>query len=331
MPEELKQIEIAAIQADAGVQVRTCIHEETVAAYHERMVAGDAFPPIVVFDDGQMLWLADGFHRMEAAKRARRPSIATRLKTGTRDDAAWYALGANRANGLPMSTADKVRAVKQALLMRPEASNNAIAKHIGVSDHTVAKYRNELVSGSQIANLTQTRGADGKQYPARRERDNDPPPPPPSIAVNADVPPPPPPAPQSAAPREIPPPPRTETPAPPAQTDAPQDRVGNVLTDPRLIEAFRRDAELVELCSAVSRVKSTVLNACKAGDPLFAHVNTGAFEADANNMRRAIANTRPYAVCPYCRNGPKRTSCKACHQRGWTNEMIYKQAPEEKR
>lgn len=328
MPEELRQIEVAGIQAEAGIQARVDMDAATVTAYFERMMAGDAFPPVVVFDDGKSLWLADGFHRLAAARRAKRQRIDARVLKGTRDDAAWYALGANRANGLPMSTADKVRAVKQALLMRPEASNRMIADHVGVNHVTVAKYRSEMESTGEIHQLSKTVGADGKARPAHRAVDDDPPPPMPSIAVPTDDPPPP--ADDPPPPADDPPP-STDDP-PPSKDDTPRDRVGNALTDPRLIEIFSRgDTELVQLCSAISKVKTTVLDACNRKDPLYAHITTGAFKAEATNVYRQIAHTRPYAVCPYCRDGQGREKCKACKGLGWVNEAIYRHVPSESR
>lgn len=205
-----------------------------------------------------------------------------------------------------------------------------IASHIGVNHVTVSKYRAELISTGEIIQLNKTVGADGKERPAQRPTDDDPPPSPPSTTVPTNDSPPvdddlPPPTPDE------PPPPSVDEP-PPSTGNVPTDRVGNSLTDSDLVEIFNRDHELVELCTAVSRVKMTVLKAAEGNDPLYAAIHTGQFKADAENFRRQIDHIRPHAVCPYCKAiQPKRASCEACHGRGWVNAVIYKHAPSEKK
>jgi len=60
------------------------------------MAEGAVFPPIVVFVDGACSYLADGYHRRRAAEQSQRATIAVELRPGTKNDALWYALGANR-------------------------------------------------------------------------------------------------------------------------------------------------------------------------------------------------------------------------------------------
>ncbi len=307
------------------VQVRLKLEDAIVNAYIERMRAGDKFPPAVAFKADEVYWLADGFHRAAAAECLNR-HLEVRVIDGTREDAAWYALGANRPNGFRLSTADKERAIKRALKMRPGVSDRAIANHVGVSDKTVAKYRKEMESTAEIPQLSRTTGADGKSRPAH------PPPPPPPPA--ADPPPSPPDSPPPSrtddpppSPPEPPPPPPAAPDPPPAPPEAVTDRVGNVLTDPKIIAAFERDHELVELCTTISRVKTAVVKRMAENDPLYADITQSQFEVDCNNLRRQLTHTRPYALCPYC----KGQGCRACHKRGWTNEATYNAAPREEK
>jgi hypothetical protein len=84
-----------------------------------------------------------------------------------------------------MSTADKRRAIEA--MLRDEEwrgfADNAIAKELGVSNHTVAKVREELFPGWQNANLTETRtGKDGKSHPAKKKAKPAPEPKPPTFA-----------------------------------------------------------------------------------------------------------------------------------------------------
>ena len=100
------------IKIGDGIQVRSAIHEDVVTDYAARLDAGDKFPPVVVFNDGTDFWLADGFHRVLAATRLKLEFIAVKVIKGTQDDAVWYALGANRTNGLRLSAAEKHAAVE---------------------------------------------------------------------------------------------------------------------------------------------------------------------------------------------------------------------------
>ena len=95
----MKTIPLAQIRIDGGTQVRKSIDQETVTAYCAAMAEGAKFPPIVVFHDGTDYWCADGFHRILAANRCGFDSFACDVRSGTADDAAWFALGANKAHG----------------------------------------------------------------------------------------------------------------------------------------------------------------------------------------------------------------------------------------
>lgn len=328
-----RTLEISKIRLDGDTQARCHLDETTVSEYADAIGTGEKMPPVVVFHDRRHYWLSDGFHRIHAHRRAGRESIAAQVLEGTREDAAWYALGANRTNGLRMSNADKERAVKLALRMRPGASDRSIAGHVGVSDKTVSKHRAEMASGAEIPHLNERVGRDGKAYPAAATSPpvtsyGDPPTddPPTTIGENSDEFPPslsddPPPSTE-----DDPPPSIEDDPPPPMQ---PVDRVGVSITRDDVAEAFSRDQELVELCTAVSRIKSAVLQAAEVHDPLYGDLTASRFDADATNVRRQIEHCRPYAVCPYCHGEDDR--CSGCKGRGWVNKTTYRMVPREKR
>ena len=58
----------------------------------------DALPPVVVFDTGDGLLLADGYHRVAAARRAGREAIAAGVRKGSLSDALRYAATAGAAS-----------------------------------------------------------------------------------------------------------------------------------------------------------------------------------------------------------------------------------------
>ncbi|MDD3586772.1 MAG: hypothetical protein PHQ75_06275, partial [Thermoguttaceae bacterium] len=132
------------------------------------MKRGDEFPPVVVFWDGahEEYVLADGFHRMEALKRINSTAfVPAQVKLGTEMDARWYAICANKDNGLRRSNADKRRAVELALLHPRGAkmSNRLIARFLGVSEFLIRDIRKQLESTAILSQSTLRIGADGRE------------------------------------------------------------------------------------------------------------------------------------------------------------------------
>lgn len=153
MPPESTQssdeiLPISQIRRDGGTQPRSRLNEEVVAEYAADMQSGKVFPPVVVFFDGQDYWLADGFHRVEAAKQAGSQDIRVDLRHDTRREAVLHSVGANAIHGLRRTAADKRRAVIR-LLSDPEWSkwsNNEIARQCGVDEGLVRSIKRELSS-----------------------------------------------------------------------------------------------------------------------------------------------------------------------------------------
>jgi len=137
-------VKLANIRQDGGTQIRCEINAEKVAEYEEVLRDGGTFTdPIIVFDDGDTLWLADGFHRARAADGAGLLELEADIREGSKRDALLYACGANAAHGIPRTNADKRRAVT-VLLGDPEWSrwsNIKIAKACAVDEKTVAAVR----------------------------------------------------------------------------------------------------------------------------------------------------------------------------------------------
>ena len=147
-------LELAKIRVDGGTQPRAELLIEVMEDYAEQMRNGVEFPPITVFFDGKDYWLADGFHRIGAHLRAFNEDVPIEADViqGTQSDAQWYSFGVNKTHGLRRTRKDVVRAIKAALL-HPEGvkrSDSEIAKHVGATHPTVAKYRAELESSCEI-------------------------------------------------------------------------------------------------------------------------------------------------------------------------------------
>jgi hypothetical protein len=101
-----------------------------------------------VFYDGSDYWLADGFHRVEAAKSLGLVEIAADIRQGTRRDAVLYSVGANTSHGLRRTNEDKRRTVM--MLLNDEEwrgwSDNRIAQLCGVSQPFVSSMRSSLIT-----------------------------------------------------------------------------------------------------------------------------------------------------------------------------------------
>jgi transposase-like protein len=113
--------------------------------YAEAMQAGATFPPVTIFHDGDAYYLADGFHRIEAARIAGRNEIAADCHEGGLRDAILHAVGANSTHGKRRTNADKRQAV-QTLIDDSEwsqLSDREIARQCGVTHPFVARIRGE--------------------------------------------------------------------------------------------------------------------------------------------------------------------------------------------
>lgn len=139
----MKKLELSKLKIDDGTQPRCDIDESLVTDYAEEMKGGATFPPVVVFHDGAAYWLADGFHRTHAARRADIKSIQADIQDGTKRDAILYSVGANAAHGLRRTNADKHKAV-MTLLQDEEWSkwsDREIARQCAVGHPMVGRLR----------------------------------------------------------------------------------------------------------------------------------------------------------------------------------------------
>lgn len=167
-------IDLHEITVDSAIQQRHETSEYTVDSYKDVL---DKLPPVTVFDDGEKLWLAGGFHRYRAFQKAERKQIPCEVVKGTRRDALLYAVGDNAEHGLQRSRDDKVKAV-ETLLDDAEWgtwTTKAIADKAKVSWDLVHKIREERkqVPASEPRDELSTvtrKGSDGKQYPTTKPK-----------------------------------------------------------------------------------------------------------------------------------------------------------------
>jgi hypothetical protein len=102
---------------DPAVHVRAKTDQKRVEQYSIAYVAGDPLPAVDVFFDGTAYYVANGYHRVPARKKAGFDEILCNIRKGGKREAILFALGQDR--NLPRSNADKVKAATQ-LLNDPE-------------------------------------------------------------------------------------------------------------------------------------------------------------------------------------------------------------------
>jgi hypothetical protein len=96
----LRKLSPDRLYTEGGTQPRGRLDDDVVERYAEAMVAGlwdfrKSSAPIVAFYDGMDHWLADGFHRLAGAKKARLDELEVDVRQGNQRDAILYSVGAN--------------------------------------------------------------------------------------------------------------------------------------------------------------------------------------------------------------------------------------------
>ena len=165
-----------------------------VEAYTEAMARGDVFPAVIAFfekaatvdgeDIGGDLWLGDGFQRLAAVKIANLPDILVDVRYGTREDAVWFAVGANQKHGARRTRADIQNAIKLALKHPRSAglSDRKIAEHVGCDHKTVGTIRR---ASGEFPQSTIPAGDEQTTDTANIGKGGEPKSPPPTIAGEA--------------------------------------------------------------------------------------------------------------------------------------------------
>ena len=316
-------MKIKIADLDLTLQTRAGTDVETINNYAEAMADGAHFPDVTVFTDGERYWLADGFHRVMAAKQNGKATIPADVRKGTADDAVVFGGTANNKQGKRPTRAD-VQHFLQMVWDRREAifggtpTGGNLAERCGVSRATGDRFVRERLaempnehsrtpesktqvkmpemggseggSTAQNAQLpsmptrpTQLIGADGKMYPVR-----------PSMPTR---------------------------PSRPAHV-VPVDRYGTEI--PVEINDAFDGGVLADVCGLISKARCALRKGFDDKLPQFAAVRQDAL-VNLNNAYNFVNAAEPHCVCRMCQG----TGCKACHGRGWQTEEEYKRNPKE--
>ena len=146
----VRSIPLDVVADDPAIQQRAAhIDPELVEEYAEALASGVVFPPIIGFateDPPSKVWVADGFHRVAAARRADKVEVQVDLRTGDARAALLFACGVNAEHGMRRTVFDRRRAVGT-LLRDPEwgqRSDRWVADTAKVSPTFVGRIRAEL-------------------------------------------------------------------------------------------------------------------------------------------------------------------------------------------
>jgi hypothetical protein len=152
---------LSALKLDPTIQCRANgVNQGTVKRYAERMKAGDKFPPLEAVQDGNVMLLADGWHRYEAALLAGFKSFEVRIRPGTRGDAVELAIRLNLPHGRPLAGQDTRRRVELALHELRDRSDGYIADLCKVTQSYVSRIHRRL--RPVLSCSEKRRGLDGK-------------------------------------------------------------------------------------------------------------------------------------------------------------------------
>lgn len=158
---DIRELPIDEIVLDPALNLRDRLDDFTVERYAD---AWGRMPPATVFEvDGHWL-LADGFHRHAAAVMLGRRTIAAEVREGSMADALDFVSGVNLFHGLPLSRAERRRAVEVKLRLHPDWSDRRLGEELGIGRELIGKVRKVLVEAGQIPSSASRVGADGKTY-----------------------------------------------------------------------------------------------------------------------------------------------------------------------
>ena len=322
-------VSLAKLKKD-GLQTRTGLDEATVRRYVEDMteqvqrgLKTIGLGKIVVYKDTDpegTLWLADGFHRVEAAVRCGIKRLDAEVERGGYVNALRYSLKCNATHGKPTTNDDKKNALRIAWEHRRELfglndpTANWLANTCGVSQRMAEDFYAAI--SARCGDLTPQRQAEnGRSYtmpqrPVRPVRA-----PLPTVPVRPSAPVVTASAPVAAAPA---------APVRPAHV-VPTDRFGVEIPVP-LQPAFNGDNadKLAQLVRLISEARCLCKRETESGNLAFAAVRQELL-MQLNTAYNFASAAAPHCVCRMCQGN----GCTACHGRGWQTEDEHGRNPDD--
>lgn len=330
-----------------GLQTRVALDENTVSEYAEAMKNHAKFPPVKAFCDGEKFYLADGFHRVEAALRAGYRRVKADMDAGSYADALRYALKANADHGLRRTNADKRHCLEMAWEKRRELfgendpTADWLAEVCGIS-YTTAKNFYETISAN-CRDLTPVRqNATGRVYTVPTAKKPKPPTKRPNYEEREEA---------TAEETELAAPsatittaeghtaPTAKKPKPPTERpvregyyiaeDGKEHALGIRLDryfheiPPNLTHAFFGASEkLAQWANRINAIKNEILMEQKLGFPI---VIAQRALLEMENAYHELKAAQPHCVCRMCQG----LGCEACRSTGYQTKDQYERNPRE--
>ena len=157
----IREVPLDDLVLDPNLNLRDRLDDFTVERYAD---SWERLPPITVYEVEGRLLIADGFHRHAAAVMMGKRTIPAEIRAGTFTEALDFVAGVNLFHGLPLTRAERRRAVEVKLKLHHDWSDRRMAQELAVSRELVLKIRKQLIESHQIPNLPGRVGADGKLY-----------------------------------------------------------------------------------------------------------------------------------------------------------------------
>lgn len=155
----------AEITADPAIQIRVeTLNAETLDRYLVNLQNGIDLGTLDVFQVDGRLYLANGFHRLEAMDRYNRSEhfdVAVTIHPGDLTDARIFSATANAGHGLPLSKRSNENAMAR-LLAETDWSFRRIGRELAISDATVRNFNKRHAIRPDDATITVERG--GSSY-----------------------------------------------------------------------------------------------------------------------------------------------------------------------
>jgi len=160
---DIRELPVDELILDEELYLRDKLDDYTVERYAD---AWERMPPVTVFQVEKRYLLADGFHRHAAAVMLNKRKIPAEIRVGTLEDALDFVSTVNLFHGLPLTRAERRRAVEVKLKLHPDWSDRRLSENMGIGRELIAKVRRQLIEAGEVPGDLGRIGSDGKTYSA---------------------------------------------------------------------------------------------------------------------------------------------------------------------
>ncbi len=130
-----RRISLDEMVIDPSVNIRDRLDERLITEYMGNFAY---LPKVVIFETSKGLILADGFHRVAAARRLGHTEILAEVRKGTYAEALEYAALVNLRHGSRLQAPDRANAISRLRTLHPRWTHDQLGKVLGLSRPVVA-------------------------------------------------------------------------------------------------------------------------------------------------------------------------------------------------